>query len=836
MDLGKIKRKVENKEYSRFSQFEDDFRLMLRNCFQYNGPGTYVYDQGVILEGLFEKELASIRGKEHEETQNMTIVESPITTPRDIEPTPVSAPVKIKSVHTTVSSEPLTASKPAPIIATSSSTIPSSLPPVVKDKLPKIEQPQRKKSITPVEPVDNRIRPGLTEKQLNRMSEKEKMEAVLLNTMTDRHAYEFLRPVDPIKQGIPHYAQIIKTPMDLGKIKSRFKNNQYPNAQAMDSDMRLMFRNCYTFNPPNTYVYDESKQLEEVYDREWGIYFGNIARRGSTELKKPKETKPSSPSTTVTTVTSSTASPAIKIRTHPEKTKILMTSPSTSSSKSPKSSKPPKANGISAATHTSPAAHSTTSTDHTVTPPPPPAPVPDKISSEEVRSKPTVTNPAMNESNRKRCDRVLKKLWAHQASQPFYEPVDAVALNIPQYYEVIKRPMDLSAIRKKYDNHQYVTIWDLERDIRQIFWNCYSFNDHESWVAKQCQALETFFNQIWSAEFAHSNALKGEEKRIAQKVVNKLTFHDAAALFNEPVDLESLPDYGLVIKHPMDLRTIWEKLESGKYTSLKAVDHDVRLVFKNCYDYNAPGTYGNDQGKKLEKYYQNISREMRARITAASSSSASPGTSSTVASSSIGASPKRPHSSSPAPVKLTSSNASPTTATESHPSPAKKLKAIHHNKSETPAINTLPPAEPMDIDPVVLKSPTVFNSPTVVKSPKSPVKMKSPSVPMKSPSTVAKSPTTDMPAKLHPTLLSKMESLLIKMMNRKESFGFLDPVSVIFQTTKNDIFRLYLHITIRWILLHLIFHIIRSLLRSQWILEQCKLIVFNSFFFFRYIY
>jgi transcription initiation factor TFIID subunit 2 len=749
MDLGRIKRKIENKEYTLFSQFEDDFRLMLRNCFSYNGPGTYVYKEGSKLEGLFEKELANIRGKEHDETQNMTIVESPASTPRE---TALPVPVKVKSISTTVSSAPppLLVTQPAPIVTSDLSTTPTSsslvmqpapivasdlsttptssrVPLTVKDKAPKMEQ-QRKKSITPVDSTSmpSPSHPTVSEKQLNRMSEKEKMEAVLLKTMTNRHAFEFLRPVDPIKQGIPHYAQIIKTPMDLGKIKSRFKNNQYPNAQAMDSDMRLMFRNCYTFNPPNTYVYDESKQLEEVYDQEWQIYFGNTARRGSTELKKPKEIK--------------------HVVTSP-------VSPTTASASS----------------------------------------------SEKAKPKPTSINPVMNESNKKRCERVLKKLWAHQASQPFYEPVDAVALNIPQYYEVIKRPMDLSVIRKNFDTNQYATIWEFERDIRQIFWNCYSFNDHESWVAKQCQALETFFNQIWSAEFANPNALKGEDKRLAQKVVNKLTFHDAAALFNEPVDLESLPDYGRVIKHPIDLRTIWEKLESGKYTSIKAVDQDVRLVFKNCYDYNGPGTYGNDQGKKLEKYYQNISREMRARITAAASST-SPSTAAAAASA-TSASPKRSHSSSPAPTKSTSS----VTVTEVHP-PAKKLKAVHHGKSgiaapagipvmaniPAAATTSMPPIEPMDIDPVVLKPPsTVFSSPTVAKSPKSPVVMKSPSVPMKSPSvpmkspavpkklpsTVAKSPVSDTPAKLHPTLLSKMESLIIKMMNRKESFGFLEPVS-----------------------------------------------------------
>ncbi|KAK4514480.1 erg10, acetyl-CoA C-acetyltransferase [Mucor velutinosus] len=793
MDLGQIKSKVENKEYKLFSQFEDDVRLMLSNCFKYNGPGTFVYNAGMELEATFEKELSNLRGKADEETQNMTIVESPVTTPRTGHPslppsslsTSVAAPTS-STLSTAPTPSSIVIKPPKPAKAKSFSTVVSSAPPVQPQQpdyfsmSPSMSSPgpaqspvERKKSMTPVVDVHNSSHKAKTssvepKSNYDRMTEKEKMSAVLNKTMSSDHAYEFLRPVDPIKQGIPQYTKIIKHPMDLGTIKSRLVNHQYPNAQAMDSDMRLMFRNCYTFNPPNTYVYDKSKLLEEDYNKVWKTYFGSV-RRGSTTTtdKKPKEKHATPPVASPVAVSSSSSTvPAIKIK--------ASTSSSSSAVKSPKAPKAPKSHPTGSSDAVSITASHEAHSDYK-------APSPSVSSSHPTIEKPSkpkaIFNPAMTESNQKRCERIYKKLYSHQACQPFYEPVDAVALNIPLYYTVIKRPMDMSTIRKKLDQGQYQTIWEFELDVRQIFWNCNAFNDNESWVAKQCVALEAFFNQIWSAEFALPNALKGEELKLAQKVINKLTLHDQAALFNVPVDLESLPDYALKIKQPMDLRTIWEKLESGKYTSLKAVDQDVRLVFKNCFTYNAPGTYASDAGKKLEKYYHNISREMRNRIaTASSGSSASTG-------SAVSASPKRPHSSSPAPPKMAASTS--TLSTDAAPAP-KKVKVVHAKPivDATHFSPTVPSQyDYMDVDsasPAVVKSPSVVRSPSVSKSSPVPKPSKptssSHAVSNASPSVAARSPANDAPVKLHPSLQAKMESLVHKLMNRKESYGFHTPV------------------------------------------------------------
>lgn len=39
MDLGTIKRKLENMEYNNAKECIDDFNLMVDNCYKYNKPG-----------------------------------------------------------------------------------------------------------------------------------------------------------------------------------------------------------------------------------------------------------------------------------------------------------------------------------------------------------------------------------------------------------------------------------------------------------------------------------------------------------------------------------------------------------------------------------------------------------------------------------------------------------------------------------------------------------------------------------------------------------------------------------------------------------------------------
>jgi len=48
---------------------------------------------------------------------------------------------------------------------------------------------------------------------------------------------------------------------------------------------------------------------------------------------------------------------------------------------------------------------------------------------------------------RENCTRILNKLIQHKFGWPFANPVDPIALNIPDYLEKIKHPMDFGTIQ-----------------------------------------------------------------------------------------------------------------------------------------------------------------------------------------------------------------------------------------------------------------------------------------------------------------------------------------------------------------------------------------------------
>lgn len=55
MDLGTMRKKLDNGEYPNAAKFKEDFALMIRNCMAFNPVGTPVHDAGVELQRIFEE-------------------------------------------------------------------------------------------------------------------------------------------------------------------------------------------------------------------------------------------------------------------------------------------------------------------------------------------------------------------------------------------------------------------------------------------------------------------------------------------------------------------------------------------------------------------------------------------------------------------------------------------------------------------------------------------------------------------------------------------------------------------------------------------------------------
>lgn len=70
--------------------------------------------------------------------------------------------------------------------------------------------------------------------------------------------------------------------------------------------------------------------------------------------------------------------------------------------------------------------------------------------------------------------RVWELISAKDTNAIFMEPVDLK--EVPDYSEVVKKPMDLSTIKAKIENLEYFSIDDLEMDFNLMISNCLAYN------------------------------------------------------------------------------------------------------------------------------------------------------------------------------------------------------------------------------------------------------------------------------------------------------------------------------------------------------------------------
>ncbi|KAH0518404.1 E3 ubiquitin-protein ligase TRIM33 [Microtus ochrogaster] len=92
-------------------------------------------------------------------------------------------------------------------------------------------------------------------------------------------------------------------------------------------------------------------------------------------------------------------------------------------------------------------------------------------------SKKGKTAQGLSPVDQRKCERLLLYLYCHELSIEFQEPVP---VSIPNYYKIIKKPMDLSTVKKKLQkkhSQHYQIPDDFVADVRLIFKNCARFNE-----------------------------------------------------------------------------------------------------------------------------------------------------------------------------------------------------------------------------------------------------------------------------------------------------------------------------------------------------------------------
>ncbi|PNJ55388.1 BRDT isoform 1 [Pongo abelii] len=163
----------------------------------------------------------------------------------------VTKGVKRKADTTTPATSAVKASSEfSPTFTEKSVTLPPIKENMPKNVLPDSQQQYNVKSVKVTE-------------QLKHCSE------ILKEMLAKKHfsyAWPFYNPVDVNALGLHNYYDIVKNPMDLGTIKEKMDNQEYKDAYKFAADVRLMFMNCYKYNPPDHEVVTMARMLQDVFE------------------------------------------------------------------------------------------------------------------------------------------------------------------------------------------------------------------------------------------------------------------------------------------------------------------------------------------------------------------------------------------------------------------------------------------------------------------------------------------------------------------------------------------------------------------------------------------
>ncbi|GJJ09420.1 hypothetical protein Clacol_003642 [Clathrus columnatus] len=268
MDISTVEKKLQSSNpskpdpnlasprYRSAEEFISDVRLIFSNTVTFNGPDHAISQMGKRLEAMFDKAIKNMPPpaelKPPKPIVKKEVQPPPPPTPPVVpaSPPPKKAPIRRSStsVPTIRRSEPDIPGRPKREIH----------PPPPKD-LPYADAPRK---------------PRKGKKKDDGTIEQLKYCGKILADLSKQRKYwaavsYFLDPVDWRSLNIPSYPKIIKKPMDLGTMRKKLERGEYTNANRFWDDFKLMIKNCFTFNPVGSPVYQAGEVVQAAFDEKW---------------------------------------------------------------------------------------------------------------------------------------------------------------------------------------------------------------------------------------------------------------------------------------------------------------------------------------------------------------------------------------------------------------------------------------------------------------------------------------------------------------------------------------------------------------------------------------